>query len=250
MANGQTIIKGIFGVVNVILFILGLAIFCISIWLLVNPDLFFQLVSEVQNNLSGQDTDELPAKITQLYSRMDESLYAILVIGILVTVASCLGCLGTFNKSPLLLNLYALLMSLLMIVQLAATVTVFVSFMNTSIDKAVESMLSKTNINGTATEDVVLAEVVDQFHHTVECCGWTDANNFATLPNSCCDESELVRVDNTTEKTECLSTSYLPCKQKLRKYGLELGSVSIVCIILELVSIVGACSIKKSFAAK
>jgi hypothetical protein len=249
MKIGPRLLQITFGVVNIILFIFGLSIFSLSIWLMTAGDAE-SLISAL--DILDIDTLNLDELIIINKARIEGSIDVVLAASIVIVVLSCLGFVGAFTKSSPVLTAYTVFMSLLAVLQLAATITTFHSF-NTeasSLDSSFINLLKDLEFKPfypTPTE-----RLVNQFQLTGKCCGWTSVDNFAgspieapiKLPSSCCIDSAT----RTDEFAICTETSLQPCKEKLANYGVELGTISIICIILEIVAIIGAVFINKNFA--
>merc|ERR1712062_225632 len=244
MSRGQ-ILKVCFGIVNVVMFIFGLAMFSLSIWVLVNP--LHVGVFDVYDRNADYDTrmDALFGK--SLLQRFDSSLYLVLFPGLLIMFVTSLGFFGTCKESKCTSNVYAMVMGMTIVIQLAATIVVFVSFTDTALDDGFIELIGQYNASSAAPEDVALVEIVDQFHNTAACCGWkpksiwsTAEDNFedSSIPDSCYAPNCGPNYDEP-----CVGEMMWikdPCKDVLEAYGFELGGISIVCMFLEAVAIAGA----------
>ena len=194
-----------------------------------------------------------------LLQRFDSSLYLVMFPGLLIMFVTSLGFFGTCKESKCTINVYAIIMGMTIVIQLAATIVVFASFTDTALDDGFIELIGQYNASSAAPEDVALVEIVDQFHNTAACCGWkpkskywlhsasTAEDNFedSSIPDSCYAPNCGPNYDE-----HCVGKSHWikePCKDVLEAYGFELGGISIVCMFLEAVAIAGACVIKKQF---
>ena len=211
------------------------------LYTLVKPLQVYDVFSTLSVTWEELDMDAL----IDAYDRMNSSLYLVLFAGLLIMILTSLGFFGACQESTLLVNLYAAIMVLVIVIQLAATIVVFVSFTDTALDDQFIKLIEKVNTTSEAPEDIALIGIVDQFHDTVDCCGWTGKNNFneSSVPDSC-----WVKACGTNKDEACVGGDQKgSCKEKLEEYGVEVGGISIVCLILEAVAIAGACFIKKQF---
>jgi len=228
----------VFGFVNFIFWLLGVGLLALSIWLLVNPETFFEFAGDANEAINGNNAT-LPSQLTEFVSKIDSSLYLALAAGVLIFLLAFLGCCGAFRKNSCMLNMYAVIMVLLILVQIAVTALIFVS--SSEVDEVFSDVVNKYNPTSTNEDDIAITQFVDQLQNSVDCCGWTGPSDFnnntsldGNLPESCCPND-----------TACTETDLIGCKETLKDYGLALGGIAAGCIILELLATIAACCIKK-----
>merc|ERR1719361_800985 len=197
-----------------------------------------EFAGEANEAING-DNSTLPTELTEFVSKISSSLYLALAAGVLIFLLAFLGCCGAFRKSSCMLNMYAVIMVLLIIVQIAVTALIFVS--SSEVDTVFTNVVNKYNPTSTDEDDIAITQFVDQLQTSVDCCGWTGASYFdnntsleGNLPSTCCPNDSV-----------CSETELIGCKEALKTYGLALGGVAAGCIILELLATLVACCIKK-----
>ena len=118
------ILKIGFGFVTSILFLLGLSITTMASWILINPDQFFEIISEhvIFNGTSITRTDFVAEMLDRFM--VDHSLYLVLGAGTYIMFINGIGCIGNCTKSTCSLCVYIFLTIIAILVQLAGLIFV------------------------------------------------------------------------------------------------------------------------------
>ncbi|KAK9504562.1 hypothetical protein O3M35_010870 [Rhynocoris fuscipes] len=152
---------------------------------------------------------------------------SLIVIGVLVFLIAFLGCCGAIKESNCMLNTYAVILCVLLIVQVALGITAFVYKNN------LESEMDKLVVQ--AFEDPKMTDFVDEIQIDLHCCGVSGPDQLV-LRASCCGK---------TSGTCSLITAYQQgCKDKIHDEVMSalktLGIVAIVIAIVELLCVIFA----------
>lgn len=243
----------LFGLINFIICVGGIALVAVSSWLLINPESFFDVIEHTADQINGQNTT-LPSELLDFLDQIDSGLWLTLVGAIILLLIGFLGCCGAFRKSACMLNTYAFVMVISILLQIAAAAVIF--FYSSDVTSVVVKILDKYDPNP-SPNDVTQATVnqfVDNLQNGRDCCGWEGTNDYQTntflnpnstdtftLPSSCCVNSE----NNTTVCTNTSTDIGAACAESLRGMGWALGGVVIGVVVVELLATIGACYIKK-----
>ncbi|XP_025903162.1 CD63 antigen [Nothoprocta perdicaria] len=122
---------------------------------------------------------------------------AIVVVGVIIFFISFFGCCGAWKESYCMVTTFAVLLSLIFLVEIAAAIAgyVFKDKVRAVLEQGLQEAVQKYG------EDAALREGVDELQEEFHCCGinnYTDWANVApfkgndTVPRSCC------RVNSTT----------------------------------------------------
>ncbi|NXD17704.1 CD63 protein, partial [Nothocercus nigrocapillus] len=122
---------------------------------------------------------------------------AIVVVGVIIFFISFFGCCGAWKESYCMVTTFAILLSLIFLVEVAAAIAgyVFKDKVRSVLEQGLQEAVQKYG------EDATLREGVDEIQEEFHCCGinnYTDWANVApfkgndTVPQSCC------RINSTT----------------------------------------------------
>ncbi|GBP26160.1 CD63 antigen [Eumeta japonica] len=174
----------------------------------------------------------------------------IVVIGVIMFFVSAIGCVGAIKESTCLINLFACILSLVLVLEIAAAIAAY------NLRWGMQQMI-----------DARVRETLPMYYQDVElhCCGvdsyedWAvvrppvsgsgiDVNNI-TVPDSCCAESQYEVVDGV-ELNECVKLYANGCLPRIiylvyQSAGL-LASGAMTVIVIQVIGIVFAFSLASS----
>jgi len=240
-----------FGIINFLLWLGGAGLFGLSVWLLVNPESFFDFAEDTNNLING-DNATLPEELTVFTDKIANGLYLSMAAGIILLLVGFLGCCGAARKSRCMLNSYAIIMILAILFEIAVAVVIFVY--SGDVDNILTDILNKYHPDSEQPEAQTLREFVDNLQESQKCCGWTDKNDFAgneflgntnstvdiNVPDSCCAD-----INTTTNTCLASQSDYSGCQETLRSLGWIVGGIAAGCVLIELLAVIAACCIRK-----
>lgn len=213
-------------VFNFIFWVCGIAVLGIGIWSRVD--------SKDWDSLLGDDNTVLNAANIMIAA------------GIFVMIIGFLGCCGAVKESKVLLILYAILLILIFIMEIAAGIYAYtkkddvLKSFETSIDKAIS-----TSYGEGSKADEALTKAVDWFQKNVECCGAKGPDDWATsewnktktssnkVPDSCCKDDKK---PCTSYSKGCVGAS----KDFVKDHMWQIGGVGVGIAFVQLFGIVSA----------
>ncbi|XP_045109349.1 CD63 antigen-like [Portunus trituberculatus] len=180
----------------------------------------------------------------------------ILLSGIFLTCLGVLGCLGAIKEHPVLLKLYAVVITVILIVTMTAGITMLVFTANTS-SFLVRGMTNVFNEYGEEDKEYITHDL-DIFQQTMHCCGiisYTDWANFTfgnntNVADGCCRNQtvgcgeDLLQdpdVEDLVYTTGCLSFVV----NAFDAICLTLGILTFALACFQALSIAWACIIAK-----
>ncbi|XP_026329566.1 CD63 antigen-like [Hyposmocoma kahamanoa] len=147
----------------------------------------------------------------------------IIVIGIIMLFVSLFGCIGALKESTCLVNIFAVILSLVLVLELSAAITAYV--MRSKVSDMLDDNLRATLPYYYENPEVQAA--YDFIQSRLNCCGvdsyenWGDVHrpptypggiaiNNITVPNSCCAESVVDEALGIDECTKLYANGCLP----------------------------------------
>lgn len=120
----------------------------------------------------------------------------IVAVGIVIFFVSLFGCIGAIRESTFLVNMFAVLLSVLLILEVSAAIAAYV--MRADISESIEGNMYDSLTDYNKTNDAKSSW--DFMQIRLECCGvrqpadWKDSHiifdNKSSVPTSCCQYSE------------------------------------------------------------
>lgn len=180
MGCGTKIVQYLFFAFNFLFFVLGMAVLGFGIYSRVENDSWRDLI----------DSDTIM-----------QAANLLIASGIIVAFIGFLGCCGACKRWQWMLILYAVVVILIFILEIAAGIYAYVK--RDSIEKSLTNKLTSginVNYGKTDTASVGLTKAIDYFQETVKCCGTTGPESWKTshwrssqgqvgkkmVPKSCC----------------------------------------------------------------
>ncbi|XP_010725346.1 CD63 antigen [Meleagris gallopavo] len=175
---------------------------------------------------------------------------AIMVVGIIIFFVSFFGCCGAWKESYCMVTTFAVLLSIIFLVEIAAAIAgyVFKDKVRSVLEEGLWDTMSKYG------EDVPLTEAVDKLQEDFHCCGSNNYTDWATLerfranntvPRSCC------RVNTTNcNVNPTASTIYVEGCQKgieawMKKNILIVAAVALGIAFFEILGVIFTCCLMK-----
>ena len=221
----------IFLFINLVVFLGGACLTALSIWLVVDPTSIIDLVNKIP-----ADDKEIPDAFLEILLLVKSVLYFALVMGILMVLVGFLGCCGSAKRNICMLNLFAGIVLVVILAEVAVVVMSFVYYPR--VDNFMQQRMDTYNTTSTATEDIFNKEFVDSLQTIIKCCGWQSFEDYnSTLPATCCEELNSLG---------CTTPQYdHGCKEGVKKGMTIIGGVVVGCVLIQLISIISACVITK-----
>jgi len=214
------LVKYLLFLTNFIVFVLGLVVFGVGIWVLVDKPSFLTLFEGAQN-VSGVTEDEFNIKI------YTSAAYILLVVSFLVVLISFFGCFGAVKESKCMLGTYFTLILAMFIVMVIGAVLGYSGNLEKTIKDPLKQALSQYRDNATATNDPLYAykNTWNEVQKELKCCGvdnvkdwagaefvWTPTS--ANKPEGCCFETRDGNEMDTGDKEKCREASQEPDSTK------------------------------------
>lgn len=186
---GVNCLKYLLMLFNFVVFVAGIALVAISVYVIVDSSSFQDLVNREDGMLS-----------------IFTAVWLIFSIGIALFLLGLMGCYGSSKENRILLAIYFFLIFVVFIVEIIAAILAFVFYPEVqrvavgSTEKyglqMLQSFGNKTELDRMISQDIT--KYWDQIQSTIKCCGYTDVDNWtnqtfynSTLnkyPPSCCSD--------------------------------------------------------------
>ncbi|KAL5268450.1 hypothetical protein ACHWQZ_G002351 [Mnemiopsis leidyi] len=237
MSCGTGLVRTILFVCNIVVWLLGVALFALGLYIFID----------------GKDYSEL----------MDGGLFSasvvLLVVGFLIALIGFLGCCGAVKKNGCMLLLYGILLLIVILIQVSGIVIAFLfqddaeSYIREGITKSMAAY------GGTQSEEEAYTTALNLAQENLDCCGLTDykdysnatlavkwvaAGNSTHVPDSCCITmvAKCGMDQGTKADTSVIHTQ--GCLTKLEDFvtnNLQIvGIVAIVFVVVEIFNLVFA----------
>lgn len=163
---------------------------------------------------------------------------AIIALGVLVFIIAFFGCCGAIRESQCLLNMYAL--CLLVLVVLQVLLAIFVFMYNEDIQKGATQVWDRI---WTGNSNDINKKTIDNFQRFLKCCGSSGPTDYlVSQPPSCCEpEAQSCNVIYAY-KTGCRSQI-----QSEIQYGAKwIAYLSLAMAVIELIGVVFGCCLSSN----
>nr|CDS30968.1 tetraspanin [Hymenolepis microstoma] len=234
-------IKLVLQIVNTILFLAFLAVAIFGILLKTSKSVVESILNRI---LKDQFNEEQKAQMAQFIIKNADAVSIVLIVVGLVLAALCLiGCIASCCGCNILLKIYAGILILLVVLQIAAVIYLLADHSNIA-KFVIKSMKSSLAFYGMSDEKGKLStaiwELTMNFNKTAPCCGMQGYGDFAKgtkLPIACCNNSA-----GSCTETEAEKAKVAGCESNIVKFTHKhlktIVYVWILAIILQLVPIV------------
>ncbi|KAM6294403.1 LOW QUALITY PROTEIN: CD63 antigen [Aegotheles albertisi] len=176
---------------------------------------------------------------------------AILVLGVIIFFISFFGCCGAWKESYCMVTTFAVLLSIIFLVEVAAAIAgyVFRDKVRSVLQEGLREALQKYG------EDQPLTEAMDELQRDFACCGvnnytdWATTEQFRandTVPRSCCRDNtttscNLHPTPATVYEKGCLQS----IEAWMKKNILIVAAVALGIAFFEILGIIFACCLMK-----
>jgi len=216
------LVKYLLFLTNFLVFVLGLVVFGVGIWVLVDKPSFLTLFEEAQN-VSGISEDDFNIHI------YTSAAYILLVVSFLVVLISFFGCCGAVKESKCMLGTYFTLILAMFIVMVIGAVLGYSGNLEKTIKNPLKQALSSYRDNvASAEEDPALFAYKNAWNGVqkeLKCCGvdnvqdWAGAEfqwrpTSANKPEGCCYETQDGTEMNEGDKLKCREANQDPESSK------------------------------------
>ncbi|VDO16728.1 unnamed protein product [Rodentolepis nana] len=176
------------------------------------------------------------AKLFNMTSNLMIFLVAFLVIGCLVFITGFLGCVGAWKKSKCLLRMFATILVLIIIAEIACGVILLVK--RNEFKPFIREFFTKAISEVESTPNTALEDTVRELQNTFGCCGANGPNDWNSSMKYCCKDGK-----------SCV-TAFMPgCVDKisheLREHSIGIGAGVVVLAFIEIGAIVAALILAK-----
>ncbi|KAK6166602.1 hypothetical protein SNE40_023255 [Patella caerulea] len=114
----------------------------------------------------------------------------LIIVGVIIFGIAFFGCCGAVKENYCLVMTFAVLLSIIFILEIAGGIAGFV--LKDQLDKEVKEVLNK-KIEDYKKNDTAAIQAFDELQKEFECCGVMDKNDWkGNIPNSCCPEDTLI----------------------------------------------------------
>ena len=222
--------------VNLVVFFGGICLTLLSIFLMVGSTSIIRMVNQVHENM-GEKGEAIPDAFLKVTFLVKSVVYSSLVMGLLMLLIGFLGCCGAEMENKCMLNLFAVIVTMLILAEVAVVVMSFLHFLQ--VDNFMENRFETYNTTSRDKSELFNKEYVDRLQTSVKCCGWESFEEYKTnlnktLPATCCEEEG------------CTTPQYdKGCKEEVQNGLVIIGGVIMGCISIQIVSIISACFITK-----
>jgi len=211
----SSLVKYLLFFTNFLIFILGLTVFGLGIWVLVDKPSFLTLFEEAQSVSGTTDTFNV-----EIYT---SAAYILLVVSFLVVLISFFGCCGAIKENKCMLGTYFTLILALFIVMVVGAVHGYNGDLENTIKKPLKEALGKYKDDVTDPTNPLFAYKAawNEVQHELKCCGvdnvqdwagdefnWTPTS--ANKPFGCCRINQEGADLTEDEQKTCRETSQDP----------------------------------------
>jgi len=200
---------------NFLIFVLGLSVFGLSIWIIVDKPSFLDLFEQ-----AGSVADISDSFNVELYT---SAAFILLVVSGLVVLISFLGCCGAVKKNKCMLATYFTLILAMFIMMVVGVVLGYSGDLENTIRKPLKKALSKYRDDVTEATDPLYAYKTawNEVQQELRCCGvdsvedwagnefiWTPSS--ANKPLGCCMSNQDGTDMTEQQQLECRNAEQDP----------------------------------------
>jgi len=205
----SSLVKYLLFLTNFLICVLGLAVFGLGIWVLVDKPSFLNLFEEAQK-VSGI-SDEFNIHI------YTSAAYILLVVSFLIVLISFFGCCGAIKENKCMLGTYFTLILAMFIVMVIGAVLGYSGDLEKTIKNPLKKALTKYDDSATEDNHALFAYkgAWNKVQEELKCCGvdnvtdWSGTTDFhwtpaaANKPLGCCIVDQNGKTLSEDEQMEC-----------------------------------------------
>jgi len=204
----SSLVKYLLFFTNFLIFILGLAVFGLGIWVIVDKPSFLDLFEQAQH-AAGEDVNIN----VELYS---SAAYILMVVAALVVLIAFFGCCGAIKENKCMLGTYFTLILAMFIVMVVGAVLGYSGNLEENIKNPLNKALAAYDDNPKAGSSKAAYKTAwNEVQQELKCCGvesvkdWTSGNfttwepTDANKPEGCCAVFRSGEEVTTDDKTKC-----------------------------------------------
>jgi len=205
---------------NLLIFILGVAVLGLGIWVVVDKPSFFGILEDATDVCGGDTSCEEGMKSSiSLYA---SASYILIVISALIVIIAFFGCCGAYKENKCMLGTYFTIILALFIAMVVGAVMAYNGDLKRNIKNPLESALNQYDDKDAGNQaKAALKAVWNQVQKELKCCGvndvtdwtknadhfhFTDRNN---KPEGCCKIGSNGEELDTTEQKACRESIYI-----------------------------------------
>ncbi|XP_033911441.1 CD63 antigen-like [Acipenser ruthenus] len=171
---------------------------------------------------------------------LSQCAVVIIVVGVVITAISFLGCFGAWTDNRYLLGLFTAVLIIILIIEMAAGIVLYV--FRSKVEGKIKNQAKKVIIEYNPNLVAIIDDIQDKFH----CCGaenytdWLESSGWKrnnSVPDSCC----RVEREDCGNNITAGNIYYKGCVGSIKTFlQKKLKWIAAVCIGLGLVEITGA----------
>jgi len=218
---GKKCMKSLLFTTNFLLFVIGAAIFGLSLWITLDKNLAQNI-----RDLVDRGTIKIPEEIIDNIAQYQASLWVLVAVGAILMIVGFLGCCGAGCESILLLTLFFVIVFILAIVQSFALF--YLRSGRDELDKGLYKVLEKVGENTDTEVMKQFAPIQDAF----KCCGPTS-------------DTKMKFVNFCKDKT--LPDCYSAMKIYIENNAYHIWIAGIALLVVEAFALMFSCVLCRSF---
>lgn len=171
----------------------------------------------------------------------------VVVVGALIIIVALLGFFGAIRENGSLVNAYATILGLLLVIQFACAIAAFV--LRNKVEKILrEDLHEKMQLYYNETSTGLVHSTIDLIQEKFECCGVSSNKDWKTwnqdIPKSCCKDKK--ECDTSVEKNINTAGCVDTVKGKMKEKILLVAGVALLVCAVELLCIAFGCCLSKA----
>ncbi|KAK2725972.1 CD9 antigen-like [Artemia franciscana] len=156
---------------NLIFWLAGVALLALSLWLLLDSDLYIKVAEDASSYLKGT--------------------YFLITAGVLMTLVGFLGCCGAFRESQCMLTTYFLFVLVIMIAQISAAAWAYSN--RAQLNKIIQDGIKET-VKKSYSRDQAKTAAFDGLQQGMHCCGADGPGDWAGSVFNNADEKSFLDI--------------------------------------------------------
>jgi len=176
---------------------------------------------------------------------------ALMVVGSIIFVIAFFGCCGAIRKSWCMMITFAVILLVLLIVEIAIGIVVFVKMNGEGLEQLVNDSITEQFAHYNETHGAINTEI-NNFQRDLECCGvdgpnyWRDRGVQKPPPGCCVNPSGLCESFGEAQRQVFQTGCVNAVMQLLRNSGLWLGILAIAVGVVQIIGVIFALCLANS----